>query len=164
MPLNAFSKHFLEAAPALWLLQVRQNKDKSFLLVLQGAVRQVKTLKRNSFRIRSLLFPLALAICTSVHCSLHSYHQSMGWRMVSREFKMPQCPINAMQQLLYSLHFPLVVVNFWLDSRFLQKLILTNILQTLYLFFVEGWNPGDPYSAIFSDILIPIFLKTHFNI
>lgn len=108
--------------------------------VLQGVVRQAKTLNYNCLRIRSILFPPTLAICTiSAGCSLHGHHWSGGWKMVSGQFKMPQCSLNAMLQTLSSLTFPLFV-SFKLDSRYLQKLILTHFCQ-LYSCFCGEIQP-----------------------
>lgn len=125
------------------------------MLVFPGAIRP---LKHNSLRMMFLLFPLALGIYTTgVHCSLSSCHQSEGWRMRSRQITMPQCSLNAMQQLPSSLNFPLLVIKFLLDSRFLQKLILTKVFANFIVVFVEGWSSGDLYFAIISDVLILIF-------
>lgn len=88
MPLNAFNKLSLEVLPALWLLQ---GKTKTSLCADPSGSHQ--TGDYNSSRIRSVLSPLSLAIC-----STSGLHWFGGSRMASRQFQMVQYSLSAMQR------------------------------------------------------------------
>lgn len=93
---------------------------------------QVQTHKHNLLRMESALLPLALITCTrNSQCCLNNHQQSWEWRSGSMQFKMPQQFLIAMQQLLSSLRFPLIVLSFWPDSRVLQKSILIDRFSQL---------------------------------
>lgn len=94
--------------------------------VLEGDARQVETCNHNSLRIRSLLLPLELAtLITSGGCHPHECSQSGMWAIV-----VGQC-FHHKVIATSSLSLPLVDVNLWLDSRILQKLILTVFASSL---------------------------------
>ena len=70
LALNTFNKAVQEMASALGNALSRMKQRETFVQVLDGATREVKTHNHNALRIRFILLPLALATCTRLQAAI----------------------------------------------------------------------------------------------